>query len=114
MICQDCGTREATVVVQTVISNHVTKAALCSTCAADLEPVDALDALMQAMAGLTSRTRAHPARCATCRTSFASFRETGRFGCGDCYEHFLPQVKDLLPRLHSGAYQHRGKTPGRR
>ena len=112
MLCQNCGTREATVIVQTVAHNHVKKAALCSTCAAHIEPAASLEAIMEALASL--RTRAHSTRCPTCRISFAAFRATGRFGCPNCYEHFLPQVKDLLPRLHAGAYQHRGKTPGRR
>ena len=112
MVCSSCGTREATVLVQTVVDNHLTKAALCSSCAAELEPADGLDAVLKALGA--ARARAHPARCGTCRTSFASFREGGRFGCPECYETFLPQVKDLLPRLHAGAYHHRGKTPGRR
>lgn len=99
--------------VQTVAGNHLKKAALCSSCAAHAQPALALDALMEAVAAL-GRPRAHPARCAACRTSFASFREKGRFGCPDCYESFLPLVEDLLPRLHAGAYHHRGKTPGRR
>lgn len=98
---------------QTVVNNQVKKAALCSACVAHLPPVAALDALMQALAA-AARARAHPSRCGACRTSFASFRESGRLGCPDCYEHFLPQVKDLLPRVHAGAYHHRGKTPGRR
>jgi protein arginine kinase activator len=114
MVCQSCGTREAAVIVQTVTNNHVKKAALCGTCAADLHAEAGLDALAQAIAGLAGRLRAHPVRCASCRTSFASFKESGRFGCPNCYEHFLPQVRDLLPRVHAGAYQHRGKTPGRR
>ena len=41
---------------------------------------------------------ANPARCPTCRISFATFRATGRFGCPNCYEHFLPQVKELVTR----------------
>ena len=112
MVCQNCGAREATALIQSVVGNHFTKAALCSTCASSLEPAAALNAVMEALAAL--RARAHPARCPTCRISFAAFRNTGRFGCPNCYEHFLVQVKDLLPRLHAGAYQHRGKTPGRR
>lgn len=112
MVCQNCGTREAAVLVQTVTNNHVKKAALCSTCAAHLEPAAALDAMTAALAA--PRARAQPARCPVCRISFATFRATGRFGCPNCYEHFLAQVKDLLPRLHAGACQHRGKTPGRR
>ena len=112
MVCQSCGAREATVLIQSVVGNHFTKAALCSTCAAHAAPAAALDAMMAALASL--RTRAHTTRCPTCRISFATFRDTGRFGCPNCYEHFLAQVKDLLPRVHGGAYQHRGKTPGRR
>lgn len=114
MICQNCGAREATVLVQTVINNHITKTALCADCAARLESEHPLDALMAAMQGLSMRARSHPTRCATCRMSFAHFKESGRFGCPNCYEYFRTQVEDLLPRVHAGAYQHRGKTPGRR
>ncbi len=112
MVCQSCGTREATTLIQSVVGNHFTKAALCSTCAAGVAPEAGLDALAAALAAL--RARAHQTRCPTCRGSFTGFKESGRFGCPNCYEHFLPQVKDLMPRLHAGAYRHRGKTPGRR
>ena len=114
MVCQSCGQREATVLVQTVVQNHVKKAALCATCAAELEPAAALDALMEALGGLSARARAQHGRCPGCRTSFANVRASGRFGCPQCYEHFVSQVHDLLPRIHAGAYHHRGKTPGRR
>ena len=112
MVCQSCATREATVLVQTVTNNHVKKAVLCSTCAGHFEPAASLDSMAAALAAL--RSRAHQTRCPICRISFATFRSTGRFGCPNCYEHFLAQVKDLLPRVHAGAYRHRGKTPGRR
>lgn len=112
MVCQGCGAREATTLIQSVVGNHFTKAAFCSTCAAHAEPEAALDALMEALSAL--RARPHSSRCSTCRGSFANFKENGRFGCPNCYERFLPQVKDLIPRLHGGASQHRGKTPGRR
>lgn len=100
--------------VQTVHNNQISKVALCADCAAKLETEHPLDALMAALAHLSTRARSHPTRCATCRTSFANFKESGRFGCPNCYEHFHAQVRDLLPRVHAGAYQHRGKTPGRR
>jgi protein arginine kinase activator len=69
---------------------------------------------MQALEHLSARVRSHPSRCETCRTSLANFKASGRFGCPNCYEHFRTQVQDLLPRVHAGAYRHRGKTPGRR
>ena len=114
MVCQSCGQREATVLVQTVLQNHIKNAALCASCAAELEPAAGLDALLGALADMHSRARAHPGRCPGCRTSFSDFRENGRFGCPRCYEHFASQVRDFLPRVHAGAYHHRGKTPGRR
>ncbi len=114
MICQNCGEREATVLVQTVVSNQVKKVALCANCAASLETEHPLDALMEALSGLSPRARSHATRCPNCRTSLANFKETGRFGCPSCYDHFAAQVQDLLPRVHAGAYRHRGKTPGRR
>jgi protein arginine kinase activator len=114
MICGQCGTREATALVTTVVHNQLKKQALCSTCAGELEIGTEFDALAQAILGLGGRHRAPAARCATCRTSFASFKEHGRLGCPNCYEHFHQQIRDLLPRIHAGAYQHRGKTPGRR
>ncbi len=114
MVCQNCGMREATVIVQIVHNNHVRKAALCPACAAGLKPETELDALAAAIAALSTRVRTGTTRCPTCRASFANFKQSGRFGCPNCYEHFRTQVKDLLPRVHAGAYHHRGKTPGRR
>ncbi|MDE2141648.1 MAG: hypothetical protein KGJ84_04480 [Elusimicrobia bacterium] len=114
MVCQSCAQREAAVLLSTVVNNHVSKTALCATCAAELPAQTALDALASALAGLSARARAQHSRCHGCRTSFADFRATGRFGCPQCYDHFAAQVRDLLPRVHAGAYHHRGKTPGRR
>lgn len=100
--------------VQTVVHNQVSKLAVCSSCAADLQPASALDALLEALGGFTPRARPHSSRCPGCRTSFSDFKHAGLFGCPDCYENFAAAVHDLLPRVHAGAYRHRGKTPGRR
>lgn len=113
-MCQNCGEREATVLVTVLAGNHAKKTALCGTCAAELQPAPELDLLAQALEDLVLRARSHAPRCATCRTTLAHFKETGRFGCPNCYETFSAQVRDLLPRVHAGAYRHRGKTPGRR
>jgi len=74
MICQSCGQREATVLVQTVVANQLKKTALCATCAGELPPAAALDALLDTLAHLSARPRVHPGRCPGCRTSFADFR----------------------------------------
>ena len=113
MICQSCGQREATLLVQTVVNNQVRKTALCGHCAEKASGDAALDVLMAALSRLAA-PRVHPGRCPVCRSSWAEFKQSGRLGCPQCYEQFAPQLKDLLPRIHAGAYHHRGKTPGRR
>lgn len=100
--------------VQMLEHNTVKKVAVCSSCAAELQPATALHALLEALEGFTQRTRPHSSRCPGCRTSFSDFKATGLFGCPECYDNFAAAVHDLLPRVHAGAYRHRGKTPGRR
>lgn len=114
MVCGRCGQREAAVLVQTVTNNQVSKLAVCAACASDLQPATALHALLAALEGLTARARPHSSRCSGCRTSFSDFKASGLFGCAECYDNFSAAIRDLLPRVHAGAYQHRGKTPGRR
>src|SRR5690349_3347768 len=114
MVCGRCGQREATVLVQTVVHNQVSKLAVCSSCAADLQPATALHALLEALEGFTQRARPHSSRCPGCRTSFTELKSTGIFDSPDCYETLAAAIHDLLPRVHAGAYRHRGKTPGRR
>jgi protein arginine kinase activator len=114
MVCGRCGQREAQVLVQVLEHNTVKKVAVCSSCAADLQPATALHALLEALEGFTQRSRPHSSRCPGCRTSFSDFKATGLFGCPECYDNFAAAVHDLLPRVHAGAYRHRGKTPGRR
>ncbi len=100
--------------MQTITGHHVAKTALCATCAHELSDEQAFDALQGILENFTPRARPHSPRCPACRTSFAEFRQKGLFGCPECYENFAAAVRDLLPRVHAGAYQHRGKTPGRR
>lgn len=49
--------------------------------------------------------------CPGCGWTPRRFRETGRFGCEQCYEVFAEELEELLPRLHRGA-GHVGKHPG--
>lgn len=49
-------------------------------------------------------------RCPACGTDFEKFKQTGRLGCGDCYEVFRPQLEWILEELH-GASRHVGCTP---
>ena len=116
MICTSCQKAEAVVFIKHIINNRVSQAALCADCAAKahvpLNPVNPLAAILQLLAKTgTPRPRAAPSRCPGCGTTWADFRETGRLGCARCYDHFSDLLRHLIPRVHAGAYVHRGKAP---
>lgn len=113
MICTACQKAQAVLFVKQVSQNKVTQAALCSDCALEgPEESPAPDFLLQMLAAAGSGVRprgAHP-RCG-CGTRWADFQRTGRFGCPDCYSRFEALLAPSLPRIHAGAWRHRGKHP---
>jgi len=118
MICTSCKKSEAVVFIKHIINSQVSQAAFCADCAAKahvpLHPANPLSALLQLLAQPAApRSRLVASRCPGCGTAWADFRETGRLGCARCYEQFEPQLKALMPRVHAGAYAHRGKSPRR-
>jgi len=117
MICTSCKKAEAVVFIKHIIDNQVSQAALCAACAAKahvpLDPVNPMAALLQFLAkpGVSRPRVPAAARCPGCGTTWADFRETGRLGCARCYDHFSALLRPLVPRVHAGAYAHRGKAP---
>ena len=116
MICTSCQQAEAVVFLKHIIDNQVAQAALCADCAAKahvpLNPANPLGALLQLLAKPSApRARSAAGRCPGCQTSWADFRASGRFGCARCYDQFASALGPLLPRIHAGAYAHRGKSP---
>lgn len=110
MICTSCGKSEAVVLVKQLVDNQLSQAALCAPCAGQLPPeLDVESSLLKLLSGLTGRRAAPP--CPACQTGYEDFKETGRFGCPTCYDHFAPMMRAILPRIHGGAIQHRGKVP---
>jgi len=117
MICTSCKKAEAVVFIKHIVDNQVSQAALCAECAAKahvpLNPVNPVAALLQLLAkpgAPRARVPAAP-RCPGCGTTWMDFRATGRLGCARCYDHFAALLRPLVPRIHAGAYVHRGKSP---
>ncbi len=117
MICTSCKKVEAVVFIKHIIDNQVSQAAFCAACATKahvpLNPVNPMAALLQlaAKAGAPHVRVPATARCPGCATAWSDFRETGRLGCALCYDHFTALLRPLIPRVHAGAYVHRGKSP---
>jgi protein arginine kinase activator len=70
-----------------------------------LDPVTLLFRSMKETEGVSGT-------CPGCGISFSRFRETGRFGCAQCYETFAAELEPLVRRVH-GATRHTGKVPHR-
>ena len=50
--------------------------------------------------------------CPVCGRTFRDFRETGKFGCGNCYKAFQGSVNQVLKQIHQSPV-HTGKIPSR-
>lgn len=126
MTCEQCGTREAVVILKQVEGAEVRILHLCEPCAAErgVEDIEAtaktpLGAFLAAMGkeivAEPSLPGAAPAAvCQACGASLQDFRESGRLGCAECWTTFEGPLRGLLRRVH-GTTHHVGElyqTPG--
>lgn len=116
MRCDQCHEREAVVHLTQVADDQVAQVHLCEKCAAEkgVEPTGAqaktpLGGFLAQLSaqGLTAEG-SEGLRCPRCGAGLADFRETGRLGCGECWEVFAAPLTDLVRRLH-GATRHVGE-----
>jgi protein arginine kinase activator len=125
MLCQSCKENPATIHVTEVIHDESTGSQgllerhLCESCAqaANLPHAAALKKGVAEMWKLLQAASAQRSRkelgltCPDCGMTLAEFRQRGRLGCPRDYEVFMPQLRDLLERIH-GATRHSGRVPG--
>lgn len=52
------------------------------------------------------------AKCPVCGHTYEDFRQSGKFGCGECYKTFRAPVREVLKQLHSTS-RHTGKVPSK-
>lgn len=117
MLCQNCGKREATTHITTVVNGVMTEQDLCTECAKEKEYTDFfhdmsfdIGNLLGGFIGAPKRAE-QAVRCPECGASFEEIARTGRIGCAHCYTVFHDR---LLPQIHRiyGTAKHKGKTPG--
>ncbi len=114
MRCDNCGEREAVIHLTQIVDNTVTTLHLCEQCAAE-KGVDTAEQVakyplgdfLASLGEVTAGAGAGEA-CPACGATLQDFRQTGRLGCAECYTAFLPQLRDLLRRIH-GTTQHEGE-----
>ncbi len=124
MICEICGQAEATVHITRTINGETKEIYLCPKCAAAAGhlpwasgkefPVGTLFGSLFDIGSVSEDVgdAASMGRgvCPGCGSTYESFRETGFFGCAECYDAFAGALEPLLKKIH-GDTIHRGKRP---
>lgn len=130
MLCEQCGKRPASVHITKIVNGQKSEHHLCEECARErqeewtfpgfgAEPDFSLHKFLTGLLAHDPTWTAGPDKtvgrgeeCRRCGLSYEQFRETGRFGCDECYASFGERLLPLLRRLH-GSVQHVGKVPRR-
>ncbi len=125
MYCQHCKQRPATVHITKIVNGEKSVLQLCQECASQIQgegfnwdahfPFNLLSSFFEEVepsAGFSQDTRQRVIECKTCGQTYHNFRETGKLGCGDCYDTFGAQLSPVIRRIH-GSERHTGKIPRR-
>jgi protein arginine kinase activator len=122
MLCDECAKRPATVHITKVENGKKSDTHLCEQCAMQMNllslspsfSVNDLLAGLLSSGGAASKIagKVEDAVCDVCGLSYSRFRETGRFGCGNCYKVFGERLNPLFKKVH-GNTSHTGKIPNR-
>ena len=119
MLCQNCGSSEATTHIKRIVNGEATEIHLCYNCAEHLGYANMFSGFGFNISNMLLNffpefTRALPTadnseRCPTCGTSFEEVVRSGMMGCADCYAAFYDKLRPSLSRIH-GRATHVGKS----
>ncbi|MFA5524350.1 MAG: UvrB/UvrC motif-containing protein [Tissierellales bacterium] len=120
MICEECRKNKATVHLKKIINNNVAESHLCEDCARKNNDFnfDTSFSIQNILAGLIDSSYDGPVKieqiksltCENCGLTYGKFRQTGKFGCSNCYGSFREKIVPLFKKIH-GHDTHVGKIP---
>lgn len=114
MICQNCGMKNATSHIHSVVNGVVNDKYLCPECAAKYKAADFgendIFKMLSALFRDGDAPRKSTVRCDCCGADIEEISRTGRVGCGNCYKTFAKELAPTLIRIH-GRTTHLGKRP---
>ncbi len=118
MVCNLCGTQDATIHLTEIINHQMIEIHLCESCAQEKGTDFKTHFQMgDLMAGLLSEEK--PAKgsekrlagkCPECGITYEEFGKSGRLGCAYCYEAFAKLLMPLIKRVQRSTH-HLGKKP---
>ena len=122
MLCEKCNKNIANVYLKNNINGSITENYLCSSCAGELYGQNYMSLLnnnfesdifnmlnfnkIAASPALVTKNSA----CPMCKSTFSDIMQSGKAGCGKCYETFKSELEPNVIRIH-GTAKHTGKIP---
>lgn len=120
MICNICGTKDATIHLTEIINGKMAEVHICEACAeekgTEFKTYFNFGDLLTGVSGLESGIGASGKKislvCKDCGMNYEDFAKNGRLGCAGCYTSFQKPLAILIKQVQrSGA--HVGKKPSR-
>ncbi len=119
MICNICGSQEATIHLTEIVNSQMIEIHLCETCAQEkgtdfkthFAVGDLIGSLADADEGLKAGKPLVSAKCPDCGLTYDEFGKSGRLGCAGCYAAFSKMLLPLIKRVQRST-THVGKRPG--
>ncbi len=123
MMCDECGIRQATIRLMSIVDGEKVTRNLCAHCLSDVKKalpnldLSGLDGMLASLLAATKKMGLVPEpeidiTCPDCGTGYDQFQKSGLLGCAGCYKAFREPLSALLQRVH-GHSQHVGRIPGR-
>ena len=120
MICNICGTKEATIHLTEIVNGQMAEVHICETCAEEkgtefktyfnfgdlLAGVPGLDEVLEPSGKKSNLV------CKDCGMTFEEFGKSGRLGCAGCYRAFQKPLVAVIKQVQRADY-HVGKKPSR-
>jgi|SRR3989338_5925332 len=120
MICNLCGTQDASIHLTEIVNDQMIEIHLCEACAqekgTDFKTHFNLTDLLAGLAdaGKTSKSpeKRFAGKCPQCGITYEEFGKSGRLGCAQCYDAFAKMLLPLIKRVQRST-AHVGKRPSR-
>lgn len=120
MICNVCGTKEATIHLTEIVNGQMAEVHICEACAeekgTEFKTYFNFGDLLTGIPGLGKTSepsgKKAPIICKDCGMNYEDFAKNGRLGCAGCYASFQKPLSVLIKQVQRSEY-HTGKKPSR-
>ena len=120
MICNVCGTKEASIHLTEIVNGQMAEVHICEQCAeekgTDFKTYFNFGDFLAGFAGAETLHGASGKKvsftCKSCGMKYEDFSKNGRLGCAACYEAFQQPLAAVIKQVQRSSY-HVGKKPSR-